>query len=159
MSGVNFPHIVAWEVHATSGSLNFSRSNLSLGWFGFLTFFRWTRKVIITRSWSLPMSAPEKLLVLWMLTPGLKCFLTKMLSIWLWCFWSGLCKVLSLDGLWGQRVFLSTRLLKVANSRSLRPLSFVSILQDAWLLSLVTWYFWMSVHLSAKTSLTNHNVW
>ena len=40
--------------------------NLSLGWFGFLAFFRRTRKVIITRSWSLPMSAPGKLLVLWM---------------------------------------------------------------------------------------------
>ena len=40
MSGVNFPHIVAWKVHATSGSLNFSRSNLGLGCFGFFTFFR-----------------------------------------------------------------------------------------------------------------------
>ena len=35
MSGVNFPHIVAWKVHATSWSLNFSRSNLSLGWLVF----------------------------------------------------------------------------------------------------------------------------
>ena len=73
-SGVNFPHIVAWKLHAGSRSLNFSRTNLSLGWFGFLTSFRWTRKVIITRSWSLPMFAPGKLLVLWMLTPDPKCF-------------------------------------------------------------------------------------
>ena len=54
-----FPHIVDWKVH-----INFLRSILSLGWFSFLAFFRRTRKVIITRSLSLPMSAPEKLLVL-----------------------------------------------------------------------------------------------
>ena len=35
MSGVNFPYTVAWKVYATPGSLNFSRSNLGLGWFGF----------------------------------------------------------------------------------------------------------------------------
>ena len=30
MSGVNFPHIVTWAMHATSGSLYFSRSNVWL---------------------------------------------------------------------------------------------------------------------------------
>ena len=114
MSGANFPPIVAWKVQATSGSLSFSRSNLSLGWFGFLAFFRRTWKVIITRSWSLPMSAPGKLLVLWMLIPDRKRFFT---LIWLWYFLSGLCHVHLLDGLWGPRVFVSTRSLKVANSR------------------------------------------
>ena len=29
MSGANLPPIVAWEVQATSGSLNFSKSNLA----------------------------------------------------------------------------------------------------------------------------------
>ena len=40
MSGVNFSPIVAWKVQATSGSLNFSSSDLILGWSGFLAFFR-----------------------------------------------------------------------------------------------------------------------
>ena len=48
------------------------------------------------------------------------------------------CHVLLLDGLSGPRMFVSTRLLKIANSRSLRPLSFISTLQDARLLSLET---------------------
>ena len=65
MSGANFPPIVAGNVLATSGFLNFSRLNLSFDWFDLLVFFRRTRKVIITKSWSLPMSAPGKLLVLW----------------------------------------------------------------------------------------------
>ena len=34
MSGANFPPIVAWNVPATSGFLNKSRSNLSLDRFG-----------------------------------------------------------------------------------------------------------------------------
>ena len=49
MSGANFPPIVAWNLPATSGFLNLSRSILSLDWVGFLVFFRRTRKVIITR--------------------------------------------------------------------------------------------------------------
>ena len=36
MSGAYFPPIVAWNGPATSGFLNFSRSNLSLGWVRFL---------------------------------------------------------------------------------------------------------------------------
>ena len=47
MSGANFPPIVAWNLPATSGFLNLSRSNLSLDWL--FVFFRRTRKVIITR--------------------------------------------------------------------------------------------------------------
>ena len=43
MTGANYPPIVAWKVHAPSGPFNFSRSNLRLGWFGFLAFFRRTR--------------------------------------------------------------------------------------------------------------------
>ena len=82
MSGANFLPIVAWNVPATSGFLNLSRSNLSLDWVGFLVFFKRTRKVISTRSWSLPMSTPGKLLVLWTLTPDLNRFLTKTWSIW-----------------------------------------------------------------------------
>ena len=50
MSGANFPPIVAWNLPATSGFLNLSRSNLSLDWVGFFIFFRRTRKVIITRT-------------------------------------------------------------------------------------------------------------
>ena len=72
-----FPTCRCLKSATTSGSLNFSRSNLSLGWFGFLALFRRTRKVI-TRSWSLPMSAPGKILVIWMLTPDRKRFFTKM---------------------------------------------------------------------------------
>ena len=64
------------KVQATSGFLSFSRSNLSLCWFGFLAFFRRTQKIIITWSWSFPVSAPGKLLVLWMLTPDRKRFFT-----------------------------------------------------------------------------------
>ena len=50
MSGANFPPIVAWNLPATSGFLNLSRSTLSLDWVGFFVFFRRTRKVIITRT-------------------------------------------------------------------------------------------------------------
>ena len=78
MSGANFPPVVAGNVPATSGCLNLSRSNLSLDWVGFYVFFRRTRKVIITRSWALPMSAPGKLLVLWTLTPDWNRFLSNM---------------------------------------------------------------------------------
>ena len=63
LRSIIFPPIVAWKVYATFVSFNFSRSNLSLGWFGFLSVFRWTWKVIITRSRSLPISAPGKLLL------------------------------------------------------------------------------------------------
>ena len=35
MSVANFPPIVAWNVPATSGFLNFSRSTFSLDWVGF----------------------------------------------------------------------------------------------------------------------------
>ena len=73
---LEFPINRCLIVQATSGSLNFLRSNLSLGWSGFLAFFRRTRKVIITGSWSLPTSAPGKHLVLWMSTPDRKHFFT-----------------------------------------------------------------------------------
>ena len=36
-------------------------SHLSLDWVGFLVLFRQTRDVIITKSWSLSMSAPGKI--------------------------------------------------------------------------------------------------
>ena len=49
MSDENFPHIVAWNVPTTPGFLNFSSSNLSFDWVGFLVFFRRNRKVIITK--------------------------------------------------------------------------------------------------------------
>ena len=49
--------------------------------------------------------------------------LVVMLPVWA----SGLYHVHLLGELWGPRVFVSTRLLKVANSESLRPLSFVSV--------------------------------
>ena len=77
MSGANFPPIVARKLQAASGSLSYLRSKLSLGWFDFLAAFRRTRKVNITRSWSLPMSVQGKLLVLWMLTPARKRLFTK----------------------------------------------------------------------------------
>ena len=64
-----------------------------------------------------------------MFTPDRKRFLTRMQSIWLWCCPFGLCKVCFLDALWWPKVFANTRLLKVANSRSLSPPSFVSSLQ------------------------------
>ena len=55
-----FPTYLAWNVPAASSFLNFSRSNLSLDWVGFFVFFRRTRKVIITKSSSLPMSAASR---------------------------------------------------------------------------------------------------
>ena len=50
-------------------------------------------------------------------------------GVWLWCCPFGLCNVHLLDALWWPNVFANTRSLKVANSRSLSPLSFVSLLQ------------------------------
>ena len=41
-------------------------------WLVWLSRLRRNRKIIITRSWSLPMSASEKFIVLWMLTPDRK---------------------------------------------------------------------------------------
>ena len=111
------------------GSFSFSRSNLSFVCFGLLILFRRRWKVIISKSWSLPVSAPGKLRVLAMFTPDRKRFLPLMWHIWLWCCPLGLCKVYLLDALWWPNVFADTRSLKVANSRSLSLLSFVSSLQ------------------------------
>ena len=62
--GANFPPVIAWKVSNTLASFSFSMSNLNLVCFGLLILFirRW--KVIINKSWSLPMSAPGKLRVL-----------------------------------------------------------------------------------------------
>ena len=62
--GPNLPAIVAWKALITVGSFSFSRSNLILGWVGFLEFLRRVWKDIITTSWSLPTSAPGNVLVL-----------------------------------------------------------------------------------------------
>ena len=76
--GANLPLIIAWKVSNTLGSFSFSRSNLSHVCFSLLVFFRRRRKVIISKSWSLPVSAPGKLRVLAMFTPDRKRFLTRM---------------------------------------------------------------------------------
>ena len=56
-------------------------------------------------------------------------------------------------------MFVSSRLLKIANSRSLRPLSFVSTWQLRCMTSYSSDMITLNVcPLSAKTSLTNHNV-
>ena len=67
--GANLPPIVAWKALITVGSFSFSRSNLILGWVGFLEFLRRVWKVNITMSWSLPTSAPGNVLVLAVLIP------------------------------------------------------------------------------------------
>ena len=54
-----------------------SGSNLSRSLISFYAFFRRTQKVITTGSWSIPMSAPGNLLVLWMFTPDRKHFSPK----------------------------------------------------------------------------------
>ena len=46
---VQMSHLCCLKSTCHTGSLNFSRSNFSLGWFGIFAFFRRTRKVIITR--------------------------------------------------------------------------------------------------------------
>ena len=76
--GANLPPIVAWKALITVGSFSFSRSNLILGWVGFLEFLRRVWKVIITMSWSLPTSAPGNVLVLAVLIPERIRFFTKM---------------------------------------------------------------------------------
>ena len=78
VSAANFPPIIAWKASATSGSFSFSRSNLILAWPSFLTLFRCSLKVIMTSSWSLPMSAPGKLRAMAMFTLDRKRFLTMM---------------------------------------------------------------------------------
>ena len=75
--GANPPPIIAWKALITVGSFSFSRSNLILGWVGFLEFLRRVRKVIITMSWSLPTSAPGNVLVLAVLIPQRNGFFTK----------------------------------------------------------------------------------
>ena len=121
-----FPPTAAWKAHATSGSLNVQRPNLILSWVGFLVFFRRTRKVIIIMVASL--ICPRKAPCLMMLTPersasSPRCGQSD-------CGVSPLgCVVHLLDSLRGPRVFASSWLLKIANSWSLGPLSFVSSLQ------------------------------
>ena len=74
----NFPPIIAWKTSATCGSFSLSTSNLILACPCFLVLFKCSLKVIITSSWSLPMLAPGKLLVLAMFTVELNRFLTMM---------------------------------------------------------------------------------
>ena len=76
--GANLPPIVIWKALITVGSFSFSRSNLILGWIGFLEFLRHVWKVIITMSWLLPASAPGNVLVLAVLIPERNRFFTKM---------------------------------------------------------------------------------
>ena len=76
--GANFPPFIAWKLSNTLGSFSFSRSNLSLVRFGLQILFRRRWKVIISKSWSLPLSAPGKFRVLAMFTPDRKLFLTRM---------------------------------------------------------------------------------
>ena len=64
--------------HNTLGSFSFSRSNLSLSALWFADSFQTKWKVIISKSWSLPVSAPGKLCVLALFTPDWKRFLTRM---------------------------------------------------------------------------------
>ena len=73
--GANLPPLVAWKV---VGSFSFSRSDLILGWVGFLEFLRRVWIVIITMSWSLPTFAPRNVLVLAVLIPERNRFFTKM---------------------------------------------------------------------------------
>ena len=121
MSGANSPLLLLEKCMPHLGSVNFSRANLSLGWFWLSHLLQTISKVIINRSWLLPMSAPQKLFVLWAFAPDQKGFLTKMSSIWLWCLPPGLCHVYLLDCLCGRiaSVFVSIKVLKVANSKSL----------------------------------------
>ena len=93
-------------------SFSFSRSHLSFVCFGLLILFRRRWKVIISKSWSLPVSAPGILRVLAMFTPDRKRFLPRMWHIWLWCCPLGLCKVHLMDALWWPEVFAKTKLLK-----------------------------------------------
>ena len=106
MSASNFPSIVAWNVPATSGFHNFSWSNLSFDWVGFLVFIIRTQKVIIPKSRSLPMSVPGELLAL--IPRKDKVNLVVMLPVW-----AVSCHLL--DSLCGHRVFVSTRMLQAAN--------------------------------------------
>ena len=77
-SAANFPPIFAREISATSGSFNFSRSNLILVMHSFFALFRCNLKVSMTSSWSLPISAPGKLRVLEIFTLVLNRFFTMM---------------------------------------------------------------------------------
>ena len=56
--GANFPPTIAWKVSNTLGSFGFSRPHLGLVCFGLLIFVKQRWKVIISKSWSLQMSAP-----------------------------------------------------------------------------------------------------
>ena len=74
--GANFPPIIAWKVSNTFGI--FQLFEVKLVYFGLLILFRRRWKVIISKLWSLPMSAPGKLCVLAMFIPDRKCFITRM---------------------------------------------------------------------------------
>ena len=82
--------------------------------------------IVMTRSWSEPISPLGKLHVLAIFTDDWKHFLTIMLSIWLWCFPFGLCQVHILDFLCCSYILAIMRSLKSVNLSSLSPHSLVS---------------------------------
>ena len=69
--GPNVPHILTSNKLEMFGSLSLSKLNLSLVFLAFFDPLSRTRKVIMTKSWSLPMSAPGNVLVFALLTPDL----------------------------------------------------------------------------------------
>ena len=72
----NFSFLFARKISAMLGSLSFSRLNLILMLFCFFALWRRSLRVIITSSWSLPISAPGRLLVFAMFTLAWKHRLT-----------------------------------------------------------------------------------
>ena len=76
-SGANLPPSVALKYFAIVGCLSFSRSNFILMFFVLLIFFSLTLKFIITRSWSLNISAPGNVLVFGLLMPDLNLSCTR----------------------------------------------------------------------------------
>lgn len=76
--GANFPPIVAQKDLQMLVSINYSKLNLNMMFFGLIIFFSLTWKFIIMSSWSLPTSAPENVIVFALLMPDWKWFWTNM---------------------------------------------------------------------------------
>ena len=109
MSGANFPPTDAWKVHAISGSLTFSATNLLLAWFLHLL---WTSsKRHHHQIFGTSFFCFKKAICL----PDRENFRAKMKSVWLWCFTSELNHVHFQDGLWWPWVNVSRRLLPLQN--------------------------------------------
>ena len=112
--------------------------------------FSFTLMVVSTRSWSLPILAPEKDLVFALLMLDLKRWDVRTKPIWLWTCPLGAFQVAILDNLWGWRVLARVSRWLFANSRSLLFLTCHLIFAEDWGQNLNEWAWKADIRLETE---------